>query len=139
MNNFNNQKIDFRPYRYKNPHMEFFCPLCKVQRAVVTSPHLSLKNYVQISLLTAAFTALTYPIWELRGIFSFFAVWAGFEATLRMNFRKEIPCPHCGFDASWYKKDVKVARAKVNDFWVSRGIDPKEKLVPVNTQHTKGA
>ena len=34
-----------------------------------------------------------------------------------MSYRKEIPCPHCGFDASWYKKDVKIARRLVKEFW----------------------
>lgn len=126
-------KFDSRAYKFKNAHLEFFCPLCGVERAVVTSPHLNTKNFLQIFLLTAAITACTYPIWELRGIFSFFAVWAGFEAVLRVNFRKEIPCPHCGFDASWYKKDVKVAKSKVHDFWMARGIDPNAKLEQVNT------
>lgn len=121
-------KFDFRPYKFKNAHLEFFCPLCRVERAVVTSPHLNSKNFLQIFLLTGAITACTYSIWELRGIFSFFAIWAGFEAVLRVNFRKAIPCPHCGFDASWYKKDVKVAQSKVQDFWMARGVDPKAKL-----------
>ena len=31
--------------------------------------------------------------------------------------KSEIPCPYCGFDASWYKKDVKIARKKVQEFW----------------------
>ncbi len=54
---------------------------------------------------------------QWKGAFSFFLVWAFFEAALRLNFRKEVPCPHCGFDASWYKKDVNVARRKVDEFW----------------------
>ena len=39
------------------------------------------------------------------------------EVYKRLNFRKEIPCPHCGFDASWYKRDVKVARKLVERHW----------------------
>ncbi|EQC45388.1 hypothetical protein [Bacteriovorax sp. Seq25_V] len=129
-----NHYIDSRGYKYKNAHLEFFCPLCGTQRAVITNPHLSAKNYLQIFLITVAITACTYFIWELKGIFSFFLVWACFEASLRVNFRKEVPCPHCGFDASWYKKDVKVARTKVHEFWVQRGIDPNAKLEKIHTQ-----
>ena len=37
---------------------------------------------------------------------------------------KQISCPHCGFDATWYKRDVKVARQLVKDFWVQKqGLD----------------
>ncbi|MAE58216.1 MAG: hypothetical protein CME69_05005 [Halobacteriovorax sp.] len=109
--------LEKRTFRYKNPHMEFFCPLCGTKRAMSTSPHLTLKNYLQISLITMALTAIFYPFMELKGIFFFFVVWALFEGSLRLNFRKEVPCPHCGFDASWYKKDVKIARQKVDEFW----------------------
>ena len=97
--------------------MEFFCPLCGTKRAMSTNPHLSLKNFLQVGLITMAITAILFPLMAWKGVFSFFGVWAVFEAFLRLNFRKEVPCPHCGFDASWYKKDVKIARKKVDDFW----------------------
>lgn len=109
--------LETRTFKYKNPHMEFYCPLCGTQRAIIAKPHLSAMNYLQISLITLAISACLYPFMELKGIFSFFLVWALFEGALRLNFRKEVPCPHCGFDASWYKKDVKVAREKVDQFW----------------------
>jgi hypothetical protein len=41
----------------------------------------------------------------------------GFEGIRRMLFSRQVPCPHCGFDASWYKRDVKVARRLVGEFW----------------------
>jgi hypothetical protein len=68
-------------------------------------------------IVTAFATLLLFPFMEWEGLFSFFAIWACFELGIRMAFRKEIPCPHCGFDASWYKKDVKIARKLVQDFW----------------------
>lgn len=43
-----------------------------------------------------------------------------------MNYRKEIPCPHCGFDASWYKKDVKVARRLVAAYWSEKNAQTEE-------------
>lgn len=72
-------------------------------------------------MLTVVTTAILYPFISFSGIFSFFLYWAGFEATLRLTFKKEIPCPHCGFDASWYKKDVRIAKAKVKEFWRAKG------------------
>jgi hypothetical protein len=120
---FNYNPLSRRTYKYKHAHMEFFCPLCGTKRAVVTDPHLSPMNYLQITLVTVAITAVLYPVMGLKGIFSFFVVWAGFEAALRLNFRKEVPCPHCGFDASWYKKDVKMARRKVEEFWRGQNAD----------------
>ncbi len=72
-------------------------------------------------MLTVATTGVLYPFISFAGIFSFFLFWAGFEAALRLNFKKEIPCPHCGFDAAWYKKDVRIAKSKVKEFWQTRG------------------
>ncbi len=70
-----------------------------------------------MTLTTLLVGGAFFPIMGLRSFFVFFIFWAGFEAAVRMNFRKEVPCPHCGFDASWYKRDVTVARKKVKDFW----------------------
>ncbi|OIQ19246.1 MAG: hypothetical protein BM556_08145 [Bacteriovorax sp. MedPE-SWde] len=123
--------LESRTFKFKDPHMEFYCPLCGTQRAVVTNPHLNLKNYFQMTLITVAITACLSPVMGMKGIFSFFIVWACFEAALRLNFRKEVPCPHCGFDAAWYKKDVNVAREKVDEFWKVRNTDDD-----VSLEHT---
>ena len=136
--NTNYNPLSKRTFKYKNAHMQFFCPLCSTERAVVTNPHLTPKNYLQVALVTLAIASCLYPFMEWKGIFSFFVVWAVFEAALRTNFRKEVPCPHCGFDASWYKKDVKVARRKVDEFWQERNAD---KVPPVSVEdlvHTHG-
>lgn len=115
-------KFDARPYKYKNPVKRFFCPLCGVERAFNLSHRLTPKHYFQMIIVTAFTTLLLFPFMEWEGLFSFFAVWAIFELGIRMAFRKEIPCPHCGFDASWYKKDVKMARKLVKDFWRENGV-----------------
>ena len=109
--------LEGRTYRYKNSAMEFFCPLCRTKRNISMSFRLSVMNYVQIALVTALFTGATYSLWEFRGSLIFFILWPAFEFVRRSLFKKDIPCPHCGFDASWYKKDVKVARKLVSDFW----------------------
>ncbi len=112
--------LEVRTYKFKKAHIEFFCPLCRTQRAVVTNPHLSARNYLQIAMLTLVTTASTFPWIGLAGVFSFFLYWAGFEAFLRLTFKKEIPCPHCGFDAAWYKRDVRIAKSKVKEFWMAK-------------------
>jgi len=67
---------------------------------------------------------LTHSFMKERMLFWPVVVWAAFEAIYKIFFRKEIPCPHCGFDATWYKKDVKVSRRLVEEFWESRRPNP---------------
>ena len=124
-------KLNYRPlekrtYRYKNPAMEFFCPLCSTKRAITTNPHLSIKNYIQIGMLTIVTSMALWPLMSGRSLFSFFFYWAGFEGVRRLLFRKEIPCPHCGFDASWYKRDVKMAKQLVHNFWDAKTPESEE-------------
>jgi hypothetical protein len=117
MKNFEWKPLENRTYKHKDPKMEFFCPLCGTERAFHFTPRLSVKNYLQLTLCSLLTASALYPVMGIRSFFVFFIFWALFEAGVRMNFRKEIPCPHCGFDASWYKKDIKVARRLVNEFW----------------------
>lgn len=111
------QPLEYRTFKHKDPKMEFFCPLCGTKRAFNSTPRLSFKNFCQIALSSLLVGGAFYPVMGIRSFFVFFIFWALFEAAVRMNFRKEIPCPHCGFDASWYKRDVTVAKRKVQDFW----------------------
>lgn len=112
--------LEIRVYKYKNPSKTFFCPLCRTQRAFVHTPRLMLKHYIQIAMLTVIFVMVTYPLMEFRGFPIFFVFWGVFELTKRWIFREEIPCPHCGFDASWYKKNVPTAKRLVEEFWKNK-------------------
>lgn len=78
-----------------------------------------------MSFLTLLVFALAYPYAGGKSLPIFFVFWAVFDIGIRLRFKREIPCPHCGFDATWYKRDVKVARRKVKEFW-----DLKNKKVP---------
>lgn len=111
------QPLESRIFRYKNPSTRFFCPLCRTERAFTLKPRLSKMNFLQIFLTTLFLILFAYPVMGIRSLFIYFVVWSVFEVCLRTFFRKEIPCPHCGFDASWYKRDVKVARRLVKEFW----------------------
>ncbi len=64
--------------------------------------------------------ALLFPLMGFNSFFIFFVIWAVFELAIRTDFKKQVPCPHCGFDATWYKKDVRVARQVVKDFWIQK-------------------
>ena len=118
-----NPLID-RVYKLKNPRMEFFCPLCRTKRGFSYSPRLTKKNYLQVFFLSLVLTMALYPFLGMRAGVVLFLVWGVMEFSLRVLFKKEIPCPHCGFDAAWYKKDVKIARQKVKEFWERKSPIP---------------
>ncbi|TDP53292.1 hypothetical protein C8D79_1934 [Bacteriovorax stolpii] len=109
-----------RVYKYKNKDRNFFCPLCRTERNVTVSPKLTKKNLLQITLTTIVLGAALYPFFGVESFVIFFAIWGAFELAVRSDYKKQIPCQHCGFDATWYKRDVKVARQKVAEFWAQK-------------------
>ena len=100
--------------------MEFICPLCGTYRAFTLRPQIAIKNYLHIFMITVVLVMCLYPVMQLNSVWVFFAVWGVYECILRMLFRKQVACPHCGFDVSWYRKDVKVARKQVEEFWKNK-------------------
>lgn len=68
---------------------------------------------------------LLYPLMGFKGGFSIFFIWSLFELGIRTLFKKEISCPHCGFDASLYKKDIKMTRKLVENFWLEKSQTTK--------------
>ena len=127
----NHNPLETRVFKLKKPRMEFFCPLCSCKRGFSYSPRLSKKNYVQIFFLSLMLSMMLYPFLGFRSVVVFFLVLGGMEFSIRVLFKKEIPCPHCGFDATWYKKDVKVARQKVKEFWDKKNSDTVENAEPI--------
>ena len=120
-----------RVYKYKNKERNFFCPLCRTERNVTTSPRLTKKNLAQITLTSIMIGAALYPFFGVESFVVFFAVWGAFELAIRSDYKKQVPCPHCGFDATAYKRDVKVARQKVADFWAQKqGVMPSVSATP---------
>lgn len=105
-----------RFFRVKNPKKNFFCALCRAPRSLTHSRHLSAANFAQIGVLTAFLTWVMFQWMEWKTLGSFFIIWAAFEFTRKTLYRKELKCPYCGFDATWYRKDVKIARRQVEDF-----------------------
>ncbi len=109
--------LETRTYRFKNPQIKFFCPLCRSEREITVKPKLNSKHYLKISIITLVFSLITFQWLGVVSFSSFFVFLALFEVGVKIRFKKELPCPYCGFDASWYKKNVVVAREKVKQFW----------------------
>ena len=106
-----------RFYKVKNPHKKFLCALCSAPRSMKYSKHLNHKQIVQIILLSVTASWATYPIVGLKSIFTIFLIWPLFEMVNKLLYRKEVACPYCGFDATWYRRDVKKANQLVKEFW----------------------
>lgn len=123
-----------RVYKYKNQASTFFCPLCRSERGISISPRLTKKNYLQILLTSIVLGSFLFPLIGVKCFFIFFVSWAVFELAVRTDYKKQIACPHCGFDAAWYKRDVKVARQIVKDFWVQKQTLSDQKIQPTAKQ-----
>jgi hypothetical protein len=104
-------------YRVKSPKREFLCALCSAPRQMKHSKNLHFINYMQVLVLSAAFIWLCLPFMGAKSLFVFFPVWMAFEIGNKLLYRKELPCPYCGFDPTWYRRDVKVANKLIRDFW----------------------
>lgn len=100
----------------KKSSKDCFCALCRSPRKLRYSRHLSNLHYAQILVLTLVFAAITYPWLGWKGTMSLPIIWGLFESIHKSLYRKDLKCPYCGFDPKWYKKDVKLARQKVEEF-----------------------
>lgn len=102
--------------RAQQPRKNFFCALCRAPRTFQNGRHLKAANFLQIAIVTTVLTWSLFPWLEWKTLGSFFIMWAGFEFIRKTLYRKEVKCPYCGFDATWYRKDVRIARQQVEDF-----------------------
>ena len=97
-------------YKVKKPVRNFLCALCGSPRSLRYKKHLSGFQYLQILILSTA-------LFLEKSFFIPFLVWIGFEFINKLLYRKGIACPYCGFDATWYRRDVNLAREKVKEYW----------------------
>ena len=131
--------LEHRPYRMKRPALRFFCPLCRSERSISTRPRLSRWNYVQIVIASVFFFMVLFPFMEGNSFYLGFVIWIGAEAVVRLRFKKEIPCPHCGFAATWYKRDVNVAKKLVSQFWQQQESQNSEEVPATDNGNQKNA
>ncbi len=104
-------------YRIKKAQMSFLCALCGSQRQMSLRSRPSVRNYIQMTLLISLVCALLWPWMDYRGLVFAPFIWVLWELIHYGLFRRQLPCPHCGFDVAWYAKDVRVAKRKVREFW----------------------
>lgn len=100
----------------KKPLKDCFCALCRSPRKLRYSRYLSGAHYFQILVLTLVFAAGTFPWLHWKGGMALPIIWAIFESIHKSLYRKDLKCPFCGFDPKWYRKDIKLARQKVEEF-----------------------
>ena len=109
--------LEKRPFKLRRPTLRFFCALCRTERQLSKRSKLNAFQVFQIFLISSIMMLLLYPVWNFKVLIVLPIVGAIFEGFNKLQFRKEIPCPYCGFDATWYKKDVRLARKGVEEFW----------------------
>lgn len=118
-----------RFYKVKNPKKKFICALCTAPRQLKYTKNLSGINYLQIILVSIALSWIMFPLMGVKSLCLIFPVWMLVEIGNKLLYRKNIPCPYCGFDATWYRRDVKVANKMVKDFWQKNHPEIVEKNI----------
>lgn len=53
---------------------------------------------------------LSFPLFGWAGAVFFLVYWAGFETAKKLLYRRQLKCENCGFDPTWYRRDVKLAK-----------------------------
>jgi hypothetical protein len=103
-------------YKVKSPTREFFCAHCRSPRGLKYQRQLRPRHFLQMMVLTIVATMLLFPWMQWKSVALFFLFWAMFDIVLKMLYRKDLKCPYCGFDPTWYRRDVRVARRQVEQF-----------------------
>lgn len=93
-----------------------YCALCRTPRSMHYQRNLSAIHYLQIALLTVVLTWSLFQWLEWKTLGSFFFIWAGYEFSRKLLYRRELKCTVCGFDPTWYKRDVRIARRHVEEY-----------------------
>lgn len=99
----------------RNQAWRFYCPHCRMQRALPYKPQPGTRQAVQITLTTAFSTLLTWPLLGFKGVVAFIPIWMAFEFFYRTRSRVALACVRCGFDPFLYLTDVKKARTQIEE------------------------
>lgn len=108
----------------KSHTRDCFCALCRTPRKLRYTRSLQSRHYFQIFVLSLVAAAALSPWFVWKGIFTLPIIGIIFDSTYKSLYRKDLKCPYCGFDPAWYKKDVKFARQKVEEFLKSNPDSP---------------
>lgn len=96
----------------------FYCAGCHKERHLFSPPKVgTATHFFQVSLTTAFFTLVTWPVWEWKGVVAFVPIWIVFEVYFRMKMRAALVCSDCGFDPILYLVDSQKAAQAVEQHW----------------------
>lgn len=99
---------------------QFFCPFCGTTRRLRMHPRPQPRHFVQVGVTSAFLTALSWPLFGIKGLVVFLPLWIGFEILYRMRVRAEMSCNQCGFDPFLYLTDETRARGEMEAFWARK-------------------
>lgn len=104
-----------RNYKFKKVSMSFVCPLCACPREIPHAPRPSMRFYTSFVVSSLVLGGLSYLVGinPFTGLFLPLFIMPFAWMMFKMRFRNALPCPQCGFDALWYKRNLDVARLKV--------------------------
>jgi hypothetical protein len=102
--------------KQKKDSKECYCALCRTPRVLRYERNLSKRHYIQIALISLVLMVAGFSFIDFKVVGAPFLVWLVFESIHKSYYRRDLVCPFCGFDPTWYRKDVKLARRKVEEF-----------------------
>jgi hypothetical protein len=110
-----------------------YCALCGIKRVFKGERKLTNKMYAQIISIGGFLSLILYPIFEWKSLISLVIVAITYEFVNMSIYRKEVKCPHCGFDPVWYRKNWRLAKTMVQTKieWNRNSVKPsKSALTP---------
>jgi 5-bromo-4-chloroindolyl phosphate hydrolysis protein len=87
-----------------------------------------------MSIMAVLLVLALWPFWGEKSFALFVLPFIFGELIHKFWYRKDLVCPHCGFDAAWYLKDIKMARKKISRFHELKGEQAEKEIKPVTQQ-----
>ena len=98
----------------RHAHKKYvFCALCGIKREFAGHRFLTKKMWARVLAIGSFLSLLTYPLLGWNCLLSLVMVAIMYEFTNMSIYRKEVKCPHCGFDPIWYRKNWRLAKTMI--------------------------
>lgn len=111
-------------------HKTVYCAFCRSSRRIYTSRGVGVVHLVGGLIWSVIFTMGYFRDLDFRGVFVFLVILAVSEIFLRLRWRMQIVCPHCGFDPVLYLKNPEQAATHVRGFLERRQVSSDFLLAP---------
>lgn len=100
----------------------FFCASCKSERIVGKPLKIKRRHIAQILLLTFATMVISHNF-HFKGLYWFVFYWIAFEIGFRLELKKRLICPYCGFNPTQMTANPKLAQESYRQFWTLKSKD----------------